>query len=62
MHVSLARLWNGFVTSSSLVSGTVGEQKVDDSTDDREQEDEKTPKYFVRNLSIGLQDLNCAVM
>lgn len=38
---------------------SVGEEKIDDNSDDGEQEDQQTPQKFVRDWTVGLDNLNC---
>jgi hypothetical protein len=41
------------------VSLAVGEQVVDNHSDDGEQEDDETPKDLVGNGTVRLEDLDC---
>lgn len=39
--------------------GTVGEEEVDDETDDGEDEDTQAPEQLVDGRAVGLEDLDC---
>lgn len=50
---------DGFVVTTAVVGGSVGEEPVDDQADDGEDEDKKTPEELVAGGTARLEDLNC---
>lgn len=52
-------LGNGGVVRIAHVRLAVGEEVVDDHSDDGEEEDNKTPEDLVRDGAVGLEDLDC---
>ena len=49
-----------FRSPASHVRLAVGEQVVDDHSDNGEEEDDETPEDLVRNGAVRLEDLDCA--
>ena len=41
-----------------VVGLAVGEEVVDDHADDGEEEDDESPEHFVRDRTVGLEDLD----
>jgi hypothetical protein len=52
-------LGNRGVVRVAHVRLAVGEEVVDDHSDDGEEEDNQTPKDLVRDGAVRLKDLNC---
>lgn len=55
----MATLGNRFVASAPHVSLAVGEQVVDNHSNNGEEEDDETPEDLVGNGAVGLKDLDC---
>lgn len=53
-----SHLGEGLVGSAAVVVGTVGEEEVDDETDDGEDEDAEAPEQLVDGRAVGLEDLD----
>lgn len=52
-------LGKGLIGATAVVVGTVGEEEVDDETDDGEDEDTQAPEQLVDGRAVGLEDLDC---
>lgn len=59
-RVGCTNLGDRVIASTSHVSLAVGEQVVDDHSDDGEEEDDETPEDLVGNGAVRLEDLDCA--
>lgn len=60
MSFFFRRLGKGLVgAAAAVVLGAVGEEEVDDESDDGENEDAQAPEQLVNGRAIGLQDLDC---
>jgi hypothetical protein len=51
-------LWQWLVRTTGFVSCAVGEEEIDDHSDEREQEDDKDPEDLVAGWARRLQKLD----
>ena len=58
-HLYVLQLCNAFITTTTSVAGTVGEEIVEDESENWEEEDDEEPKDLVGDWAAGLEDLNC---
>ena len=50
---------NSLISAAGIVLSAVGEEPVDDHSDDGEDEDDEAPKKLVGRRTIRLEDLDC---
>lgn len=57
--VDLRHLGKRLVRAAAVVLGTVGEEPVNDHSDNGEEENDQTPEQLVNRRAVGFQDLDC---